>query len=143
MDVILATFNARYQHASLGLRYLHANLGRHAERARILEFTLEHRPADVVEQILAFGPRIVGFGVYLWNTDLTAEAVHILKSVAPHVKVVVGGPEVSYEQAGQAVCRLADAVVCGEGEDSFRRLTERYLETGDWPAAKLVPGTAP
>ena len=44
MDVILATFNARYQHASLGLRYLHANLGRFAERARVLEFTLEHRP---------------------------------------------------------------------------------------------------
>ncbi len=143
MDLVLATFNARYQHASLGLRYLHANLGELKDRAEIVELTLEHRPADVVEQILAKKPRVVGFGVYLWNVLLTTETVQILKTVAPEVKVVLGGPEVSYEQAGQKLCELADAVVTGEGEETFRLLATNYLNSGQWPAAKILPGLSP
>jgi len=65
--IVLATINARYAHASLGLRYLAANMGALAEETRIAEFVLGERPADIVERILAAAPRIVGFGVYIWN----------------------------------------------------------------------------
>ncbi len=143
MDVILATFNARYQHASLGLRYLHANLGDLKDRTELVELTLEHRPTDVAEAILAKNPRVVGFGVYLWNVLLTTETVQILKTVAPDVKIVVGGPEVSYEQNGQPLCEMADAVIAGEGEESFRVLVARYLAIGAWPTSKIVPGLTP
>ena len=36
-DIVLATLNARYAHASLGLRYLRANLGALRERVAKME----------------------------------------------------------------------------------------------------------
>ena len=37
-DIVLATINARYVHAALGLRCLYANLGELRAHARIVEF---------------------------------------------------------------------------------------------------------
>ena len=47
VPILLATINAQYIHASLGLRYLLANLGELRRHAKLVEFTLEDRPIDV------------------------------------------------------------------------------------------------
>ena len=120
--IVLATINARYAHASLGLRYLAANMGALADETRIVEFVLGERPADIVERILAAAPRIVGFGVYIWNVEETTRVVAQLKCVAPEVTVVVGGPEVSHEVEEQRVCSLADHVITGWGDLALPRL---------------------
>ena len=126
-DIVLATINARWAHASFGLRALQANLGALADRSVILERTLEHRAVDVVEAILAFHPRVVGLGVYVWNAAAMLDVVRALKKVRPELLVVLGGPEVSHEQERQEICALADIVVGGEGEDAFREICERTL----------------
>ncbi|MCX8003820.1 MAG: cobalamin-dependent protein, partial [Burkholderiaceae bacterium] len=113
--IVLATINARYAHASLGLRYLRANLGPLREDSRIIEFVLGQKTEEMAERLLALGPRIVGFGVYIWNVEETTRLVAVLKRVAPQVTVVVGGPEVSYEIDEQRICALADYVVTGWG----------------------------
>ena len=60
-DIVLATLNARYAHASFGLRYLMANLPEELrERAGMLEFDISQRAVDVVERILDQNPKIVG-----------------------------------------------------------------------------------
>ena len=133
--IVLSTLNARYAHAALGLRYLAANLGELKPRSRIVEFVLGQRAADVVESLLALGPRIVGFGVYIWNVEETTKIVALLKRVAPEVTVVVGGPEVSYEVEEQRICALADYVVTGWGDLAFPRLC-RELLAGRRPADK-------
>jgi len=70
--IILSTLNARYIHSAFGLRYLHANLSKDLQaQCHIEEFTLESRPEDVVEVILRSKPKIVGFGVYIWNVVQT------------------------------------------------------------------------
>jgi len=67
-EIVLTTLNARYAHASFGLRYLMANLPSDLPgRAAILEFDINQRPTDVLESILAAQPKIVGVGVYIWN----------------------------------------------------------------------------
>ena len=60
-DVVLATINAKYIHASFGLRCLAANLPDHS--VEILEFTLDRRPADIAETILSAQPKIVGLSL--------------------------------------------------------------------------------
>ena len=52
-DIVLATLNARWSHASLGLRCLYANLGPLQSRAAIEEFTVAAPLEPVVERILA------------------------------------------------------------------------------------------
>ncbi len=141
-DIVLATINARYAHASLGLRYLAANMGELARETRILEFVLGQRPADMVEQVLALAPRIVGFGVYIWNVEETTRVVAQLKRVAPEVVVVVGGPEVSHEADEQRICALADYVITGWGDLTFARLCAD-LVAGRRPGGKLIAGEQP
>ncbi|MFN7098590.1 MAG: cobalamin-dependent protein, partial [Gammaproteobacteria bacterium] len=91
--IILATLNARYTHAALGLRYLHSNLGEWQTRAKIMEFTIAMRPLDIVEQLIQCKPRIIGLGVYIWNINETTALVALLKTVAPEIIVVLVGHE--------------------------------------------------
>jgi radical SAM superfamily enzyme YgiQ (UPF0313 family) len=141
-DIVLATINARYVHASLGLRYLRANMGELHTRTHIVEFVLGARPIDMVEQLLALHPKIVGFGVYIWNVEETARAVAQLKRVAPEVIVVVGGPEVSHETGEQRVCADADYTVTGWGDVTFPRLACALL-AGERPIERIVAGEQP
>src|SRR5687767_7840170 len=141
-EILLTTLNAKYIHASFGLRYLLANLGDLAPRAGLMEFDINQRTHDVLEQILAAGPTIVGFGVYIWNVRETTELVAALKRVRPDVTVVLGGPEVSYETEEQAICRMADYVVTGEADLAFAELCAKLLE-GSRPLMKVIPAELP
>jgi radical SAM superfamily enzyme YgiQ (UPF0313 family) len=140
--VILSTINARYVHAALGLRYLAANMGELRAETRIIEFVLGARAADMAEQLLAYRPRVIGLGVYIWNIEETTRLVALLKSIAPDVVVIVGGPEVSYETESQRICALADYVVTGWGDLAFPALCKK-LYAGDGPAEKIVAGGQP
>ena len=89
--IVLATINARFQHAAFGLRYLYANLGELQQFAQIQEWSLGVRERDVVEQLIALNPEIVGFSVYIWNVDEITRVVQMLKRLSPQTVVVVGG----------------------------------------------------
>lgn len=140
--ILLSTLNARYYHASLGLRYLMANLGELEADAAIAEFTIQQRPIEIVEAILAAQPRIVGLGVYIWNIEETTKVVAMLKRVAPDISVVLGGPEVSHEWDTQEIVRHADYLITGWGDVSFPKLC-RGLLAGTPPAQKVIAGEQP
>ncbi|WP_273028233.1 B12-binding domain-containing radical SAM protein [Massilia timonae] len=142
MTILLSTLNARYTHASLGLRYLLANMGPLQERTTIQEFVIGAKTTDLVERILAHGPRIVGFGVYIWNVEETTRLVAMLKRVAPDVTIVLGGPEVSHETGEQEIVKLADYVVTGWGDVTFPKLCREILD-GPKPIMKVHAGVQP
>ncbi|MEN3353167.1 MAG: hypothetical protein V7640_1325 [Betaproteobacteria bacterium] len=140
--VILSTINARYVHAALGLRYLAANMGELHAQTCIIEFVLGARAADMAEQLLALRPRVIGLGVYIWNIEETTRLVALLKSIAPDVVLILGGPEVSYETESQRICALADYVVTGWGDLAFPALCKKLL-AGEAPAQKIIAGGQP
>ncbi|MDF3035883.1 MAG: hypothetical protein K0S28_1157, partial [Paucimonas sp.] len=142
MSIVLSTLNARYTHASLGLRYLLANMGELQPSTHLAEFVIGTRAVDIVEKLLAYRPRIIGFGVYIWNVEETEKVVALLKRVAPQVKVVLGGPEVSYETEQQVIAKLADHVVTGWGDVTFPRLCRQLID-GPPPLMKIIPGEQP
>ncbi|RJF97429.1 B12-binding domain-containing radical SAM protein [Noviherbaspirillum saxi] len=142
MTILLSTLNARYTHASLGLRYLLANMGELRELTRLQEFVIGAKTADVVERLLAHQPRIIGFGVYIWNVEETTRVVALLKRIAPQVSIVLGGPEVSYEVAEQPIVQLADYLVTGWGDVTFPQLCRQLLH-GPKPLMKIHAGVQP
>lgn len=142
MTILLSTLNARYTHASLGLRYLLANMGPLQEQTQIQEFVIGAKTTDLVERILAHTPRIVGFGVYIWNVEETTRLVAMLKRVAPNVTIILGGPEVSHETGEQEIVKLADYVVTGWGDVTFPKLCREILE-GPKPIMKVHAGVQP
>jgi radical SAM superfamily enzyme YgiQ (UPF0313 family) len=141
-DIVLTTLNAKYAHASLGLRYLVANLGELRGRAVLREHTINDRPVDVAELLLRDEPRIIGIGVYIWNARQSLELVRLLKAVRPELVIVLGGPEVSHEIEAQEITAVADYVVCGEGETAFRELCAAVL-AGAPPKERVRPGGLP
>ncbi len=145
--IVLTTLNAKYIHASLGLRYLLANMARHGgedlrAHSVLREFTIARDPQQIVEELLALKPAIVGFGVYIWNVTQTTEVLRLLKSARPDIKVVLGGPEVSHEVEQQVIVQLADHVITGWGDVSFPKLC-RALLYGPAPLMKVIAGVQP
>ncbi|NOS71668.1 MAG: DUF4080 domain-containing protein [Verrucomicrobia bacterium] len=127
-DIVLTTLNAKYIHAAFGLRYLMANLGSLKPRACIAEFDINQRPIDIVEALLAHNPRIIGFGIYIWNVSQATEVVAAIKRIRPDVIVILGGPEVSYETESQKIVELADHVITGEADLKFAEVCGQLLE---------------
>jgi len=125
----------------MGLRCLMANLGDLAPRARLLEFNTELRTAEAAEAVLALVPRILGLGVYVWNARESGMLAAELKRLRPELVIVLGGPEVSHDTE-QQICRDADHVIKGEGEEAFARLC-RQLLSGQPPAARIISAPAP
>lgn len=141
-EIVLLALNAKYAHASFGSRYLLANLGSLRSRALLLEFEINRRASDIVEALVARRPKIVGMGIYIWNTQLGTEVVSMLKRVRPEICIVLGGPEVSFETEQQAICRLADYVITGEADSKFSELCAELLD-GARPPQKLIPAEMP
>jgi radical SAM superfamily enzyme YgiQ (UPF0313 family) len=136
-DIVLTTLNARYIHSAFGLRYLLANLGDLQARASLVEFDINQRPLEIAEALLARTPRIIGFGVYIWNVAETTEVVAAIKRVRPEITIILGGPEVSYETEDQPIVRLADRVITGEADLKFAEVCRSVLNEAEASAATL------
>ncbi len=126
--IILCTLNARYIHASLGLRYLMANMGPLHESTRLIEFTINQRTNDIAEKLLAFEPMIIGFGVYIWNIKETTELVALLHKLNPAIKIVIGGPEVSYEYEHTAIFEHCDHLITGQADIAFANTCQQLIK---------------
>ena len=145
--IVIATLNAKYIHASLGLRYLLANMDVHGgaglkAKTQLREFVIAQPPLLIVEQLLALNPKVIGLGIYIWNVVETTQVVQLLKALRPDIKIILGGPEVSFELDSQEICRLADHVITGWGDVSFAKLCRALLD-GPKPLMKVIPGEQP
>lgn len=143
-DIVLTTLNAKYIHASFGLRYLMANLGSLQTSASIAEFDINQRPLDIAEVLLACEPKIIGFGVYIWNIEQTTEVVATIKRVRPGIRIILGGPEVSHETHGQPIVELADHVITGEADLKFAEVCRALLDSiSSVPLPKILAAPLP
>jgi radical SAM superfamily enzyme YgiQ (UPF0313 family) len=142
-DVILSTLNAKYIHASFGLRYLLANLGDLQSRTSLLEFDINQRPLDIAEVLLAQNPRILGLGIYIWNVAESTRLVAALKRIRPGLIVVLGGPEVSFETDQQEIIQLADHTITGEADLKFAEVCRTLLADPMCRLPRIIPADLP
>jgi hypothetical protein len=138
MELIFSTFNARYSHTALALRCLRANLGVLHEQSAIVEFDIRLAPFTAAERLLEQDPKIILFSVYIWNIDIISETVTVLRSIAPHVKIIIGGPEVSYEYEDLSLFKNADVLIRGEGEEVIENICCELL--ADKMISKVIEG---
>lgn len=139
-DIVLTTLNAKFIHAAFGLRCLLANLGELKPRACLAEFDINQRPLDIAEALLAHNPKIIGFGIYIWNTGPASEVIATIRRIRPEIKIILGGPEISHETEQQQIVRLADHVVTGEADLKFAELCRELLNPSN--SAIRIPHSA-
>ena len=62
----------------------------------ILDLATTLEPREIARQILSYEPDIVAYSLYMWNDKEFIESSNILKQIDPSVKMILGGPQVSY-----------------------------------------------
>ena len=120
---------------------LHGGAGLRA-RTQLREFVIQQRPTQIVEDLLALNPRVIGLGIYIWNVAPATEVVVAIKRVRPDITIILGGPEVSYETEGQPIVQMADYVITGEADLEFAAVCGKLL-AGQPPTAKIIPAALP
>lgn len=128
MKTVLATLNAKYIHMSLALRYLKAYSEKDFE-IELAEYTIKDPAMNVVTDLFRRAPDVVGFSCYIWNIEETIDIVRMLKKIRPDIRIVLGGPEVSYDtQYWMERVPEADFIVIGEGEETLHHLLTELRE---------------
>jgi len=121
VTICLATQHRAPAFIPLALLYLKACLVERDSRAldevRILEFGPDTAVDEMVREVLATEPGVVGLSCYVWNIKNLLEAARQVKENRPDVKIVLGGPEVG--PVAVDVLRRhpeVDVIVKSEGE---------------------------
>jgi radical SAM superfamily enzyme YgiQ (UPF0313 family) len=91
----------------------------------------------LVEEILAREPWMVGFTCYLWNIDRTLWIASRLKERRPELRIILGGPEITADNAWVLQHPAIDFAVIGEGEQTFAELLTALRQV-DVPTAPIA-----
>ena len=78
---------------------------------------------EISAQIREQNPSIIAYSVYMWNYDQMIGSARLVKESLPDVKIILGGPQVSYNSVDVLKDNpQADVIVCGRGESRFKKL---------------------
>src|SRR5215831_15747683 len=80
-------------------------------------------------------PWLVGFTCYVWNIERTLWIARELKKRRPDTRIVLGGPEVTSDNAWVLDTPDYDFAVVGEGEQTFAQLLLGLLGDDTPPVA--------
>ena len=120
---LLTTLNAKYIHLNLAIRILYDLNHTNADLAW-KEHTIN---SDLNEVALACSKyEVVCFSCYIWNISQTLKVCETIKELNPEVKILLGGPEVSYEWGKVIANPAVDYIITGEGETPFQHFVTNY-----------------
>ncbi len=129
--VLLTTLNAKYIHTNLAIRLLYA-LNKHHSGLAWKEFTIKESVDEMAAYCIQYD--VVAFSCYIWNISPTLVLCRMIKELAPNTKIMLGGPEVSYEYDSVISRPEVDYIISGEGEIPFSEFMLHY------PSLENVPG---
>jgi radical SAM superfamily enzyme YgiQ (UPF0313 family) len=117
MKILLISINAKYIHTNNAVRLLKANSSFNPE---ILEYTIKDDIEDIARDINNYNADIIACSVYIWNVNTFIDLIPKLS--LDNKKMILGGPEVSYDANYFLTNTAADFIIRGEGELVFEQL---------------------
>ncbi|MFA6075021.1 MAG: DUF4080 domain-containing protein [Negativicutes bacterium] len=123
MNIILATLNSSYVHSNLALRYLRAQASADGILTQLVEYTINTRNELILRDLVGRCPDVVAFSVYIWNIQPILELIDDLKKYLPSCRIILGGPEVSFDAVELLRANpAADFILVGEVENQLSLL---------------------
>lgn len=121
MKTLITTLNSKFIHTSLSLRLLYvATKDKHDVSFK--EYTIKDKSEHIVNDLLSMHLDVIAFSCYIWNIDHILDICQKLKQHDPHLTIILGGPEVTYEAKHFLEYDAIDYVISGEGEIVFGEL---------------------
>ncbi len=124
MKVLLTTLNAKYIHTNLAIRLLYELNHEKHEGLAWKEFNIKENRDEVAEKCAVYD--VLAFSCYIWNITQTLDVCKKIKQLNPNTKILLGGPEVSYEYEDIIALDCVDYIILGEGETAFEEFLEFY-----------------
>lgn len=127
MKIILTTLNSKFIHSCLSIRYLKEYVA-DLINVQIKEYTINQNIDFIASDLYKLETDIIGFSTYIWNLTETLRICETLKLVNPKLKIILGGPEVSFD--GEKILNenpFIDYIVYGEGEETFKELISHMI----------------
>ncbi len=124
MRVLLTTLNAKYIHINLAIRLLYELNKKEHEGLEWKEFTIKEPKDGVADFCKDFD--VVAFSCYIWNITQTLAVARLIKTLNPNTKILLGGPEVSYEYNDLITLPEVDYIITGEGETPFKAFLDSF-----------------
>ena len=126
MKTLLAAINSQYIHSNLAVWYLKACCNADCGEVEVAEYNINDSLESILSDIYLKEPDNVAFSCYIWNIEFVRKLTADLRKILPGLKIILGGPEVSYDQAeilqeNQGV----DYILAGEAELPFAYLLKR------------------
>ncbi|MBC7960412.1 MAG: B12-binding domain-containing radical SAM protein [Vallitaleaceae bacterium] len=125
MKVLMVGINAKYIHSNLAIRSLHKYAATFGFSVLVEEYTINQSVDYVLREIVKLAPDLIGFSCYIWNIEMIKKLTRALKQISPQTRILLGGPEVSYD--GENLLKeepSIDFVCYGEGEETFKNILE-------------------
>ena len=130
MNILLTTLNSKFIHSNLAIKYLNAMI-KDIAQVKVKEFTINEDIEEILSEITKGGYDFVAFSCYIWNIEKTLKIAENLKLVNPNLKIMFGGPEVSFNSNELLNSySFLDYIIAGEGEEAVRDLV-KALSSGD------------
>lgn len=124
MKILLTTLNAKYIHTNLAIRLLYELNHEQYKGLEWKEFNIKEDKDEVAQHCANFD--VVAFSCYIWNITQTLAVCEKIRAVNPNTKILLGGPEVSYEYEDIIALNHVDYIIVGEGEIAFKEFLDFY-----------------
>ena len=134
MKILLTTLNSKYIHSALSLKYIYNNIVDINEiSVNVKEYTINENLQDIFADILSDTYDLIAFSCYIWNIEYIIKLCNDIKIANEDVKILLGGPEVSYESYEFMLRhKFADFIIRDEGEVIFRKFVKSYIQDKDF-----------
>ena len=140
LKILLVGINARYTHSNLAIRYLRNAIHDLNYEVEIAEYSINQHLLDILQNIYFRKPDVIGFSVYIWNSELLKHLLPEIKKILPECKLILGGPEVSYNhEEWISAFSTVDNIITGHGEAGFRFMAENNFLWNDKIISKPNP----
>lgn len=128
MKILLTAINAKYIHSNLALRNFVAYASDCTEHLILREYTINHAPDQILQDIYRERPDVLCISCYIWNIASVEILIREFHKLMPTVPIWLGGPEVSFESEAFLTSHPeVTGIMRGEGEDSFTALARYYI----------------
>ncbi|MHA1836258.1 MAG: B12-binding domain-containing radical SAM protein, partial [Candidatus Odinarchaeia archaeon] len=107
----------------LGLGYIAAYLKENGQQVELFDLTVE-TSNWLIKTLVNNTIELVGFSTFTWNKSEVLQTAKKLKESLPEIKIVVGGPEPSYNPDLFLKYDYIDGICRGEGEKTFLQLAQ-------------------
>jgi radical SAM superfamily enzyme YgiQ (UPF0313 family) len=115
--IILAALNSRFIQSNTAVYYLYEILRTEGYDCDVASHSVNEDFHVILYSLISQNPSVICFSCYIWNIELVIKLCSSIRKIRRNIKIVLGGPEVSYDSTDAAYTHSADIIVKGEGEN--------------------------